>query len=286
MKKKMILAAAVTGIALTMTGCSSHPATAMYQTWCAPGSGQMCLSASKITDTTLTPRPMLVQGNDLANLNSLGTSYTADFRWVTCGGNSGPCSAGDINSYTSEAAFAAAVAGGAQPPGSTALLDLEPWDLTPASESAHIEYYDKLATAIGIAGDITLILSPVDYADGLPQAAEAEAAYAGPGTIIEIQAQGHDTTPAGYYDYADPIVRAIRAQNKTVPIMLGIATDAGGWDTIPAATMEADYDQTYGLVSYFWENAATWTDPNARPCAHDGCPAVGDAFTQYVEAGG
>lgn len=256
-----LLTAMLAIIAMIFTAGQSSPAHAQTQ-----------------TTKQLVPRELMVQGNDLANLNSLGTGYTSDFTYITCGGNSGVCSPGDINSYTSEAVFAAAIADGTQPPGSTALLDLEPWDLTPASESAHIEYYDKLATEAAIANGINLILSPVDYVDGLPEAAEAEAAYAGAGTIIEIQSQGHDATPTKLYDYVDPIVKAIRAQNKTVPIMIGLATDAGGWNVISGTTLYDDYLTTYGLASAFWLNAATWTDVNAKPCAATGCPVDGDAF--------
>ena len=188
-----------------------------------------------------------------------------------------PCAPGDITSYTSEAVFRAAVASGVQAAGSTALLDLEPWDLTPAAESAHIEYYDKLAGLLARASGITLIESPVDYVDGLPEAAVAAAPYAG---IAEIQSQGHDASPAELYAYVHPIVEAIRKLSKTVPIMIGLATDAGGWDLVSGATLYADYLRTYGLATYFWLNMHAW--PGRKGCAPQGCPADGAVFVQDV----
>lgn len=285
---RLIVAALVAGAmgGLAFAAITSHSAPApkqppIYSVPCAPGTKVMCTSWRTTAATVSAPRGLMIQDDDLGNLETALPGAASDFTWVAC--KVTPCANGGsyINDYINESAFAAAVASGAQPPGSTALMDLEqPVFGTSKYESEHIEYYDKIGGLLARQYNITLIESPVDYVDGLPAGAEAAAPYAG---IVEIQAQGHDATPAEFYDYADPIVKVIRAQSKTVPIMLGLATDAGGNILVSGATLYADYLKTYGLATYFWLNMHAWT--GHAGCAPQGCPAAGATFVQDVTGG-
>jgi hypothetical protein len=69
----------------------------------------------------------------------------------------------------------------------------------------------------------------------------------------------------------------IRAVNKQVSIIAGLATDEGSIP-VTAAIMVREYRLSYQCVQGFWLNANQWDNGPADRCQRTGCGAIGRAF--------
>ncbi|HTX80996.1 MAG TPA: hypothetical protein VME44_02360 [Streptosporangiaceae bacterium] len=245
--------------------------------------------ASRSSAST-TPGPSklaLIKQNDLA---AIGKKYAPNFNWIACGlstagrngTKTGTCRKGQVPIYASYWALKKAIRSGQVKPGMTILFDQEIWKWTPAREQAHPEYYIRAAAQLAHANGVFIIESVYEPTTAGEIAVEVAAApYA---DVISIQSQKSDQHPGRFTSYVSQSVAAIRAVSPTVPIMAGLATDAGG-QPITAGEMTREYDQTYNMVSYFWLNAAEWAPPRGTGCAPRGCGRVGDRFLADIGVG-
>jgi hypothetical protein len=232
---------------------------------------------------SVTPGPSelaLIKQNDLA---AIGKQYAPDFHWIACGlgtappyaSKRGPCHRGQVPIYASYWTLEKAIAAGAVTSGMTVLFDQEPWKWTPVREQDHPEYYIRAAAELAQANDVFIIETVYEpTVAGEIAVEEAAAPYA---SVVSIQSQKYDQHPDQFTNYVSESVAAIRTISATVPIMAGLATDAGGVP-VTASEMVREYDQTYGLVSYFWLNANQWGPPTGKGCAPKGCGRVGARF--------
>jgi hypothetical protein len=241
------------------------------------------------SDASTSPGPSklaLIKQNDLA---VIGRKYAPDFNWIACGlgtagrddTSTGPCRKGQVPVYASYWALKNAIGSGQVTPGMTILFDQEIWKWTPVREQAHPEYYIRAAAQLAHANGVFIIESVYEPTTAGEIAVEVAAApYA---DVISIQSQKLDQHPGRFTSYVAQSVAAIRAVSPTVPIMAGLATDAGG-QPVTAGEMVREYDQTYNMVSYFWLNAAEWPPPRGQGCAPRGCGRVADRFLADIGA--
>jgi len=222
----------------------------------------------------------LIKQNDLA---VIGRGYAPEFEWIACGvttaaprgPRTGRCRRGQVPTFASYWALKHAIAAGKVTSGMTILFDQEGWKWTPAREQAHPRYYIRAAAQLAHAHGVFIIETVVEPTTAGEIAVEVAAApYA---DVISIQSQKTDQHPDRFTSYVTQSVAAIRAVSPTVPIMAGLATDAGG-HPVTAAMMAREYDQTYSLVSYFWLNAARWPPPTGHGCAPRGCGRIAARF--------
>lgn len=223
---------------------------------------------------------VLIKQNDLA---AIGKRYAPDFKWVACGlgtappygSKTGPCHQRQVQTYASYWTLKKAIARGKVTRGMTILFDQETWKWTPEREQAHPEYFIKAAARLAHANGVFIIESAYERTTASEIAVEVAAApYA---DVVSIQSQKTDQHPDQFTNYVSESVAAIRAVSPTVPIMAGLATDAGG-HPVTASMMVREYDQTYNMVNYFWLNAAQWAPPVGKGCAPRGCGPTGARF--------
>jgi hypothetical protein len=235
------------------------------------------------SNASTTPGPSklaLIKQNDLA---VIGKKYAPDFGWIACGlgtagrygTKTGTCHKGQVPTYASFWALKKAIASGQLTRGRTVLFDQEIWKGTPAREQAHPAYYIRAAAQLAHANGVYIIESV--YEPTTPDEIAVEVAAAPYADVLAIQSQKTDQHPDQFTNYVSQSVAAIRAVSPTVPIMAGLATDAGG-RPVSVGKIVREYDQTYDMVSYFWLNAAQWPPPRGAGCAPRGCGAVGDRF--------
>jgi hypothetical protein len=243
--------------------------------------------AAACSDASVSPRSSklaLIKQNDLA---AVGKKYARDFKWIACGlgtappyaSKTGPCHKGQVPVYASYWALKNAIASGKLRKGMTILFDQEGWKWTPPRERAHPEHYIKAAAKLANANGIFIIETV--YERTLAGEIAVEVAAAPYADVIAIQSQRTDQHPDRFTRYVSQSVKAIRAVSPTVPIMAGLATDAGGVP-VTAGKMVREYDQTYTMVSYFWLNADQWPPPRGKGCAPRGCGAVGARFLRDI----
>lgn len=234
-------------------------------------------------DASTAPGPSklaLIKRNDLA---VVGRRYAPDFGWIACGVGTAPprgpragrCRRGQVPTYASYWALRNAIAAGRVTSGMTVLFDQETWKWTPAREQAHPQYYIRAAAQLAHAHGVFIIETV--YEPTLAAEIAVEVAAAPYADVISIQSQKTDQHPDQFTRYVAQSVAAIRAVSPAVPVMAGLATDAGG-HPVTAAMMVREYDQTYAMVSYFWLNAAQWPPPRGHGCAPLGCGPTGARF--------
>jgi hypothetical protein len=180
-----------------------------------------------------------------------------------------------VPTYASYWALKHAIAAGKVRGGMTILFDQETWKWTPEREQARPRYYIRAAARLAHAHGVFIIETV--YEPTMAREIAVEVAAAPYADVISIQSQKTDQHPDQFTSYVTQSVAAIRAVSPTVPIMAGLATDAGG-HPVTARMMTREYDQTYSLVSYFWLNAAQWPRPTGHGCAPRGCGRIGARF--------
>jgi len=233
--------------------------------------------------TTMAGQMWMVKSNDLAVLGGMGS-----YEWIGCGlttapltpSNFTPCEPGQDPIYTNYATFKSDVASNKIVAGDTVIFDNERWSYTPSWERANQGKYERLAAQLASQKGITLIDTPADTTGFRTIADDVVAArYA---SIIDIQAQARDRDPASYIAFVSKAVAAIRAVNRSIPILAGLATDPLGR---PATVQELieDYGGVKAEVQGFWMNANTWAAPRGHGCAPLGCPQIGRQFLASLD---
>jgi hypothetical protein len=228
----------------------------------------------------------LVKQNDLA---SIGEQYQPLFRWDLCGvatqtGPNGPapngeCQTGQVPTYASYVALQQAIADGQVVKGDVILFDQEPWKYTPASEQAKPAHYATLVGQLCEADGIVLVFTAAEH--NMYTALNVDKAAAPYAYAVSVQTQRNDGNPARFLSFARRAATALRAVNRKVQLMIGLATDAGG-TPVSAADMLRDYRETYALADGFWLNSNAWPPPIGKGCAPEGCPKVADQFLADV----
>jgi hypothetical protein len=196
------------------------------------------------------PKLVLIKVNDLA---AVGSRYGHDFRWIACGLGTAPpyatgigkCKPGQVPIYANFKTFRQDVRSGLLHQGMTILFDQETWPWTPKREQAVPALYLKEAGQIAVAHHVTIIESV--QAGTVSQEVALAAVSAQWASVVSIQSQIYDRNPRAFLAYVQQEVPAIRAINKKVPIIAGLATDAGAIP-VTAALMVREYRISYQYV--------------------------------------
>jgi hypothetical protein len=225
----------------------------------------------------------LIKENDLATIGG----SAADYDWVTCGITTDPvnihvvraCGPGQVRTYTSYTRLQRDIADHKLTRGETALLDQEPWVITPHWETAHPDKYLERAGLLAARHGITLIEAPVGSAKTSQQFHEqlAAAKYA---PIVDLQDQGVAANIAKYIADTIAAARAIHRADPHVIVLAGIAPSSGMQAPITAQQMFHEYQAVYAVVQGYWLNSNRWR--GAPGCAPVGCPRLVQAFLALV----
>ena len=261
---------------------------------CAATGVALAPSSAHAGTVQLAPKLELIKDNDLA---AIGGQYAPAFRYIACGvGTGGPyastwgqCHAGQTPTYASWTALRSAEAAGNLKAYPVILFDFEAWSFTPADEQkAAAEYISK---AVGtVHYNHQKIIVTVNFGSQATDNTLSADAAADGADDVSLQVQGADNspeahlimnTPATFLADVKAAIAAVRAKSKTVPVWLGLATDAGGVPANPA-NLVTDYTETYSLTSGFWLNSNQWAPPHGQGCAPVGCPAVAQAFLSGI----
>ncbi len=239
-----------------------------------------------VPPTLMAGQLWMIKSNDLASLGGVGS-----YEWIGCGlttapltpDNYTPCQPGQVPIFTDYSKFQKAVLSHQLTEGDTVIFDNEVWKYTPAWEQAQQILYEQLAAQLAAENGITFINAPYGKSTKTIIAEDVGAAkYA---SVVEIQAQTLDRNPKEYGAFVRKAVAAIRAANPDVPILAGLATDAGG---IPTSTndMYREYESVKNDVQGFWLNADTWGSPHSHGCASQGCPVTARSFLKMIGVSG
>lgn len=238
----------------------------------------------------LPPANWIIKSNDLAELEATGADV-GSFQYVACGEPTDPlqCVPGQIPIYTNFNTFQNAVEGGLR---GTVLIDYETWSYTPRQQVAHPDEFirrtQQLVTQAEAQGqDIVTIETPGGNRteSQLIDEEVTAARYGSP--IVEIQSQfaiGHPQ--ARFRPFVARAIRDIRKVSKSVEILVGLATDAGG-TPVTAREMVRAYDIALQRHAQgFWLNSAQWAPPRGKGCAPEGCPQTAVEFLVDIGAVG
>jgi hypothetical protein len=227
----------------------------------------------------------MIKSNDLAVLGGVGS-----YEWIGCGlttapltaSNYVPCKPGQVPIFTDYSEFQSAVSSGQLTKGDTVIFDNETWVYTPSREQRQQILYEQLAAQLAVKNGITFINTP--YGASLETIIADDVGAAKYASVVEIQAQILDRNPRKYAAFVRKAVRAIRATNPSVPILAGLATDAGG-RPISTKDMYNEYEKVKSYVQGFWLNANTW-GIHSRGCAPQGCPDTALSFLKMIGVSG
>jgi hypothetical protein len=226
----------------------------------------------------------LIKDNDLA---AIGNQFAPSFPWIACGlgtappyaSKTGKCKADQVPIYASYWAFKSAIADGRLKPGQVVLFDQEGWVYTPKAEQEHPDRYARLIGQLASAAGLYVVFSAAERGEAAELAVdEAAAPYV---AAVTVQSQRYDANPAQFRRYINRAVLDLRAASPTVPIIAGLATDAGGVP-VSATDMLREYRAAYPLVTGFWVNADQWR--GGKGCSPTGCGAVGARFLRLIHA--
>jgi hypothetical protein len=227
----------------------------------------------------------LVKSNDLALLGQQAAKEDVlmpRFTWVGCGGLSDPdaCLPGQQPIYTNYQRLRAAAQAGMA---GTAVFDIEPWRRTPAAERANPgSYICKAARLQQTDPQLKVIITPYVKPPGAMLREDVTAAschaYA-----VDIQSQFANADPDAFNAFIQRDVSQIRAVNKKVLILAGLATNSPGVQT--TQDLVSDYHAALADgVQGFWLNAADWGGENHCTAAQGGpgCPKIGVQFLEDI----
>jgi len=215
-----------------------------------------------------------IKVNDLGYIGA----KPSQFEMVGCGNSTNTkCTPGQIPIYTS---YWALKRNAANLKGKTILFDQEHWSYTPAREYDNPVYYAEQIAKLCKADNIKLIFTGSRRGTENEIAIYDAAAQYG-AREIAIQSQRNDGTLKKFRQYLSTVMGSIREVNSSVPIIAGIATDAGG-SPISASQMVKDYNYAYTRVAGFWLNSPEW--PEGQGCAPEGCPATARQFLKDIHA--
>jgi hypothetical protein len=227
----------------------------------------------------------LVKSNDLAVLRQQASEdgvVMPQFTWVGCGGRSDPyaCLPGQQPIYTNywrlRSAAEAGVAG-------AVVFDIEPWGRTPAAQSADPSYYIcKAARLQRTDPQLKVIITPYVKPPRAMLGEDVTSAHCG-AYAVDIQSQFTNDNPGAFNAFIHLGVREIRAVNKNILILAGLATNSPVVQT--PQNLVSDYHAALADgVQGFWLNANNWAGRNQCTSAQGGlgCPEVGVQFLEDV----
>ena len=227
----------------------------------------------------------LVKSNDLTVLRQEAAEdgvVMPQFTWVGCGGRSDPeaCLTGQQPIYTNywrlRPAAEAGVAG-------TAVFDIEPWTRTPPAQRADPSYYIcKAARLQRTDPELKVIITPYIRPAWAMLREDVTAAHCG-AYAVDIQSQFTNDNPGAFNAFIHRGVREIRAVNKNILILAGLATNSPVVQT--PQHLVSDYHAALADgVQGFWLNANNWAGRNQCTSAQGGpgCPEVGLKFLQDI----
>ena len=248
-----------------------------------PGGTSATSANDRFTYTTLMAGQLwMIKSNDLATIGGLGS-----YEWVGCGmttapltpdNNYTPCKQRQDPIYTDYSVFQSDVNSQVLKPGDTVIFDDEQWRYTPVWEQQHQAFYQEQAAQLAARNGIRFINSPFAQSPSkMIRLEESAAKYA---SVVEVQAQAFDSNPTHYRAFILRAVRAIRAVNANVPILVGLSSDAKGVPTTADRLLKS-YQRVKDSVQGFWLNANTWGS-SGQGCASQGCPQVAEAFLHDI----
>ena len=227
----------------------------------------------------------LVKSNDLALLGQQAAKegvLMPPFTWVGCGGLSDPdgCLPGQEPIYTNYQGLRAAADAGMA---GTAVFDIESWRRTPAAERADPgSYICKAARLQQTDPQLKVIITPYVKPPGAMLREDVTAASCG-AYAVDIQSQFTNADPHAFNTFIQRDVGDIRAVNKKVLILAGLATNSP--DVQTPEDLVSDYHAALAHgVQGFWLNAADWGSKNHCTAAEGGpgCPEIGVQFLEDI----
>jgi hypothetical protein len=274
-------------MSLTLVMLTPHRATLAIGTSEAARSGPHGASRPAHGPGATTPtRPRwLVKSNDLAVLRQRAAKdgvVMPQFTWVGCGGRSDPvaCLPGQQPIYTNywrlRSAAEAGVAG-------TAVFDIEPWMRTPAAQRADPAHYICQAARLQRTDpQLKVIITPYVKSPRAMLGEDVTSAHCG-AYAVDIQSQFTNDNPDAFNAFIRRGVREIRAVNKNILILAGLATNSPVVQT--PRDLVSDYHAALADgVQGFWLNANNWAGRNKCTSAQGGpgCPEVGVQFMEDI----
>jgi hypothetical protein len=163
------------------------------------------------------------------------------------------------------------------PAGTSAVLyDNEHWAATPVAEQRDPAEYEELAAKLAHAHHLLFISTPaVDLTDVLaPARSDHYGAYLRLGlsasaakyaNVIDIQAQGSETSLSTFTSFVKEAAAQARRANPHVIVLAGISTNPSGQD-VSSAQLTAAYNATRADVDGYWLNV---------PAQGAACPKCG-----------
>lgn len=182
-------------------------------------------------------------------------------------------------SFTSYQAMESQFAGPGLPAGTRAVIyDNEDWSFTPADEQRDPAKYEKLAASLVHAHHLLFVSTPsVDLTDVLaPGESDHYAAYLRLGLaasaaryadVIDIQAQGSETSLNTFTSFVEAAAAQARGANRHVTVLAGLSTNPSG-QHVTSGQLLAAYDAVQTDVNGYWLNI-----PSGGPhCPRCGTP--------------
>jgi hypothetical protein len=179
-----------------------------------------------------------------------------------------PCTPGQVPHFTDVNTFFHWTQTDADRGYKTVLIDLEGWNVTPASEkatAADMENALCAADRIGRKHGLEVIAAPV----GIGMYPEQTAAAKCGAFAVDLQFQANEVRPARYRALVRTAVRDIRAVSKRTLIIAGLGSNPSGFTASPQVILDS-YKAVLPYVNGYWFNLPTWPD-STSPC---GGPAV------------
>jgi hypothetical protein len=227
----------------------------------------------------------LVKSNDMALLRQQAARdgvVMPRFTWVGCGGRSDPdaCLTGQQPIYTNYWRLRSAAEAGMT---GTAVLDIEPWTRTPAAQRADpVSYICKGARLKRTDPQLKVIITPYVSPGWAMLREDVTAAQCG-AYAVDIQSQFTNDDPDAFNAFIHRGVKDIRAVNKNIVILAGLATNSPVVQT--PHDLVSDYHAALADgVEGFWLNANNWAGRNRCAPAQGGpgCPEVGVEFLKDI----
>lgn len=182
-------------------------------------------------------------------------------------------------SFTSEAAFAAAASSGRLASGVRAVVyDNEAWSFTPAVEQRSPASYEQAFAIVAHRHGLLAIMSPALDLVGVLHCSGASvqarylscglaASAARAGDVVDIQAQRLESNPAAYASFVTAAATQARSANRSVSVLAGLTTGTSG-GPVTAGQLAASARATSASVNGWWLNV---------PTASTKCPLCGPA---------
>lgn len=240
-------------------------------------------AASALGGAAPQPQPLwLVKSNDLVDLAQQaaadGVTLPA-FTWIGCGGLSDfdQCLPGQAPIFTSYWQLYAQAEAGWR---GTALFDIETWTMTPRAQRLDPDKWICKAAQLSRTDPyLRVIITPLAKSPVSRMISEDVVAARCGAYAVDLQTQFANGSPRLFGSIVRTAVSAIRAANRQIVILAGLATNHPKVQT--AAHLVADYHLALAAgVQGFWLNANNWQQRNQCTAAQGGvgCPQVGVQF--------